>query len=127
MKNRIKLTFTFLVFVLLFSNCVDTNNCNPVSGKYFCFNDKKAINFIVINENKTFFHYYKKGTIELTSKGTWKKSTNGYCYIELSEWKNFNEEGKEFKEFGNGILYIDGSFLNISPDGESSASFSKEK
>jgi hypothetical protein len=127
MKNIFRLIFSSFLILFIFNSCFDLSSCNSdISGKYFCYNDKEAINFIDINENGTFFHSYKKGTIELISKGTWEKSIDGYCYIELSEWKNFNEEGKKFKEFGNGILYIDGDFLNISPDGESSTSFSKK-
>ncbi|SHF04014.1 hypothetical protein SAMN05444377_10368 [Flavobacterium fontis] len=125
MKNLFRLIF--LLFALLLNGCIDINNCNyNISGKYFCSKDDKAINFIDLNVNGTFLHYYKKGTIILTSRGTWEKSTNGYCYIELSEWKNFNEEGENFKEYGNGILYINDNFLDISPDGNSSSSFRKE-
>lgn len=128
MKKSIKFFVICFTFILLFKSCIDFSKCNEdISGKYNCFNDKKAINFIIIDKNKTFFHYYKKGKIELTSKGTWEKNSEGYCYIELSEWKNFNEKGEKFKEFGNGILYIKDMFLNIGPDGESSTSFYKEK
>jgi hypothetical protein len=126
MKNIIRLFYLCFVFIL--NSCLDLNNCKSnISGKYYCNNDKNAINFIDLKDNGTFLHYYKKGTIELSSEGSWKKNTNGYCYIELSEWKSFNEDGEKFKVFGNGILYINNDYLDISPDGNSSNSFLKYK
>lgn len=110
MKNSIKLHF--FLFFFIFSGCLDIKNCNfNISGRYFCYNDYDAVNFIDLNKDGTFIHYYKKGNLILTSQGTWEKSTNGFCYIELSEWKNFNEKGENFKEYGNGILYINDFFF----------------
>lgn len=115
-----------LFLVLSLNSCLDLRNCNSnISGKYICSNIPNSTNFININANGTFLHYYKESNIVLVSRGTWQKSTKGFCNIELSEWKNFNEYGKNFEEFGNGVLYINGLYLDISPDGSSSSSFLK--
>ena len=119
------LLFIFFLFTLFFS-CINLNKCKLDSSKrYYCFNDIKAINYLEFGKNGTFKHYYRKGNTELSHIGRWRENDEGYCYIELNEWKNFNEEGENYQEFGNGILYINGNFLNMSPDGESSYSYKK--
>ena len=114
------------ISILLFQSCLDLRTCSrDLSGKYICKNNPKAINYLEIKDDGTFLHYYKNGTIVLTDKGTWVKSNDGYCEIEFSEWKNFNEFGEKFETFGNGILWINDKYLDISPDGNSSPSFEK--
>jgi hypothetical protein len=114
--------------MILVQSCFDLRNSpENLSGKYICENNQKAENYLLLNDDGTFLHYYKENDKTFEDKGTWKKSDNGYYEIEFSNWKNFNEAGKNFEEFGNGILWISGSNLDIGPDGESSTSFRKNK
>lgn len=115
-----------IISILLFQSCIDLRTCSQnLSGKYICNNNPNAINYLELNNDGTFFHFYKKGNTVLSNEGTWEKSNNGYCEIELSEWKSFNELGEKFETFGNGILWINDKYLDISPDGNSSTSFEK--
>lgn len=108
-------------------SCIDLRNCPAqLEGKYFYYNNPKAVNYIKITSNGKFHHYYEEANVTLIDSGTWKKSENGYCYLELSNWKNYNELGKEFETFGNGILWINNDFLDISPDGENNMSLKKK-
>jgi len=125
--KAIKFTICIL-FTIVLQSCLDLRNCpENVVGKYICNNNQNAENYLLLNEDGTFLHFYKENNKTLEDKGTWKKSDNGYCDIEFSNWKNFNEAGANFQEFGNGILCINGNSLDIGPDGESSTSFVKNK
>ncbi|MDN3676333.1 hypothetical protein QWY90_03295 [Flavobacterium paronense] len=125
--NAIKTTIC-LFLVISFQSCLDLRTCSEdLAGKYICDKNPKAENYLQINEDGSFMHYYNENGKSFEDKGTWKKSDNGYCEIELSNWKNFNELGENYEEFGNGILWISGKNLNIGPDGESSTSFKKSK
>ena len=122
----VKKLLIFFISILLFQSCLDLRTCSQdLSGKYICKNNPKAVNYIELKDDGTFLHYYKNGNVVLTDKGTWMKSNDGYCEIELNEWKNFNELGDKFETFGNGILWINDKYLDISPDGNSSSSFEK--
>lgn len=130
-KNRLNHKFYLFIigFVLslLAVSCLNLRSCNKdVIGRYYCYNNEKATNYLDLNKDGTFFHFYKEGDLELSHSGTWQKSDNGYCQIEFSEWNSYNRQGLNFKEYGNGILFINGDYLDISPDGESSTSFIKE-
>lgn len=119
--------FLFIIVSFIFKGCIDLRPCaKSIEGKYYCDRNDKAINFLEIRDDGTFLHYYKEKDIELFHNGTWKRNSDGYCLIELNEWKNYNQEGKNYREFGNGILFINGDYLDISPDGESSSSFKKK-
>jgi hypothetical protein len=123
--NPQKIVIVFLS-ILLFQSCLDLRTFSQdLSGKYICKNNSKAVNYLEIKDDGTFLHYFKKGNVVLTDKGTWVKSNDGYCEIELSEWKNYNELGEKFKTFGKGILWINDKYLDISPDGNSSSSFER--
>lgn len=112
----------------LFQSCFELRTCSEnLSGKYICENNKNAENYLQLNDDGTFLHYYKENDRIFEDKGTWQKSDNGQCEIELSNWKNFNELGKNFNNFANGILWINGDYLDHGPDGESSTSFKKDK
>jgi hypothetical protein len=114
------------IFILLFQSCLNLRTCSQnLSGKYICNNNPNAINYLELKDDGTFFHYYKDDNVVLTDKGTWLKSNDGYCEIELSEWKSFNELGAKFETLGNGILWINDKYLDISPDGNSSSSFER--
>lgn len=115
-----------ILSLILFQSCLDLRTCSEnLSGKYICENNKKAENYLLLNENGTFLHYYKQNDKTFEDKGIWKKSKNGYCEIEFSNWKNFNELGENYHDFANGILWISGDYLDNGPDGESSTSFKK--
>lgn len=123
---NVKKILIFFISILLFQSCLDLRTCSQnLSGKYICNNNPNAINYIELKDDGTFFHYYKEDNVVLTDKGNWVKSNDGYCEIELSEWKNFNELGGKFQTYGNGILWINDKYLDISPDGNSSSSFEK--
>ena len=116
--------FSFVITTIL--GCLDLRTCNKsLVGKYICENNPKAENYLVLNSDRSFTHYYKEGNVELTDTGTWKKSEEGYCTIELSNWKNFNEKGLNYSKFGNGILWISYEYLDNNPDGENSESFKR--
>lgn len=118
--------FAFLFVITTILSCLDLRNCNKSSvGKYICENNPKAENYLVLNSNGTFTHYYKEGEVELIDNGTWEKSKDGNCIIELSNWKTFNESGLNYSELANGLLWISYEYLDIGPDGENSNSFKK--
>lgn len=122
-----RLFFAFLFVLITLCSCLDLHDCeSDIAGTYYCYNDKKAVNYLKLSKNGTFYHFYHKGKTKLVSEGTWKKNTDGYCSIALSEWKNFNERGENFELYGNGILYLNDGVLNMSPDGKSSTSFVKK-
>ena len=111
----------------MLQGCLDLRSCDKdLSGKYYCNHDENSINYLELKKNGTFYHYYKNENVELSNEGSWKKSNDGYCKIELKDWKNFNEKGGAYEEFMLGLLFINGNYLDISPDGESSTSFKKE-
>jgi hypothetical protein len=117
-----------IFLLIIFQSCLDLRTCSEnLTGKYICENNQKAENYLLINDDGTFLHYYKENGKTFEDKGTWKKSDNGYCEIEFSNWKNFNELGENYVQFGNGILWISGENLDIGPDGESSTSFKRDK
>ena len=123
---NIQIYIFVFISTILFQSCLDLRTCSQdLSGKYTCNNNPNAINYLELKNDGTFFHYYKEGSVVLTDKGTWVKSNDGYCQVELSEWKSFNELGGKFQTFGNGILWINDKYLDISPDGNSSSSFEK--
>ncbi len=118
------LLISFCSFVL--HGCINLNRCNEnIISKYYCYNNKDAINYIEFWENGEFIHVFEKGEHKLVDTGKWEFSKNGYCQILLSNWKNFNEKGEDYEEFGNGILFINGTYLDVTPDGPSSNSFEK--
>lgn len=114
-------------FALMVASCLDIRECREnILGKYYCHNDPDASNYLELLDNGTFIQVYKKQKIEVSDTGNWMHSNNSYCQILLSSWKNFNEKGGiDFEEFGNGILFVDGDYLNMGPDGVSSTSFKK--
>ena len=126
MLKGIKTTLFISFFSLVFQGCLDLRSCNKdISGKYYSKGDDGTVNFLDINENGTYYHFYKKNDIELINKDTWEKSDDGYCKIKLKNWKNFNEMGA-YQEFIFDFLYINGDYLDVTPDGTSSTSFKRD-
>ncbi|MCD0476811.1 hypothetical protein LPB87_20675, partial [Flavobacterium sp. EDS] len=82
----------------------------------------------------TFFHYYKKDTVERSHSGEWTREDNK---IHIFNWEEYSYEylkiisGMGKVEFGtilgNQIFWIRGPFLNNTPDGSSSGSYIKEE
>lgn len=117
----------FLVFIL--QSCLDFRPCHykktDIVARYYCYNNENAINWLDLNKDGTFSHYYKEGTIQLSHHGTWKRDKKSNCIIKLREWKTFNEDGKEYELLGGSDFFISYNYLDIGPDGESSTSFKK--
>ncbi|AUC14779.1 hypothetical protein BTO06_06310 [Tenacibaculum sp. SZ-18] len=108
------------------SGCLDLRDCtNEVYGIYKCENNLDAENFLLLNKDGTFEHIYREKDIELKHIGNWKRIENS-CILEFSEWYNYNELGNNFEKQGNGVLWINRNFLDISPDGETETSFIKD-
>jgi len=127
MYNKIKILIIVFFLSLVMQNCLNLRSCEKnIYGKYYCKNDNKALNYLELKKDHSYFHYYKKDSIELYNTGHWNKIDDGYCKIELENWKNFNEAGPNYEEFLSAILFINGKYLDLSPDGESSTSFIKE-
>ena len=120
-------SFLYLILVFLtFTSCSICPSENEFIGKYY--SQKEGIeNYIEIKKNGEFNHFYSKGELILKHSGTWKKSENGYCCLEFNEWKNFEEKGGKFEILGNQILFINGKYLDHSPDGETLSSFVKRE
>lgn len=124
--KNFKYLFRFLIIISSNTSCLNLQPCNKdIIGRYYCKNIKGAVNYLDLNKDGTFFHYFKKDTIVLEHWGNWKWTENGYCYIRLHEWKSFNELGLMYEDYGNGSLYVNGNYLDIGPDGESLTSFKK--
>ncbi len=118
--------FFIALLSLILQSCLDLRNCNAnnVIGRYYCYNNDKAINWIDIKGNGKFEHYYyEKDNIKLSSLGVWKSSEKDDCIIKLNDWKTFNTKGKNYDEYYNKSLWINRNYLDIGPDGESSYSF----
>ncbi|AYN05784.1 toxin-antitoxin system YwqK family antitoxin [Flavobacterium sp. 140616W15] len=126
-----KITLLFLLFVIL---CVSTSCQTEVLGKYYNIEDDKALHYVDFKADGTFFHYYKKDTIERSHSGEWTREDNK---IHIFNWEEYSYEylkiisGMGKVEFGtilgNQIFWIRGPFLNNTPDGSSPGSYIKEE
>lgn len=113
-----------VISALIFQSCLNLQPCSQnITHRYICKNNSEAVNYLDINTDGTFVHTYLEGDVILTNHVTWQKNKEGHCYIELSEWKSYNEKGLNYEDYDNGILFINGDYLDMSPDGESSTSF----
>ncbi len=127
MLKRKILIVAFLTFSVNIS-CLDLRTCShEIFGKYFCHNNPDAINFLFLKEDGSFLHYYQDEQTTLTDTGEWRRSDKNNCVLELSNWKSFNEKGQNFEQFISGLLWIDGQYLDMGPDGQSNTSFLKAK
>ena len=120
------LLFTIIPFVLI--SCLNLRSCpEEIFGKFICYNNSNAENYLFINKDGTFHHYYKEDDLVLEQRGTWKRSNDGYCKIEFNQWNNYNEKGSDFQELKNGLFWINGKYLDNTPDGNDHSSFVKSK
>jgi|GEM_PF-2991660 len=127
MKIKIALFFLFIVYGL-------TSCKREVSGKYYNIEDDKALHYVDFKADGTFYHYYKKDTIERSHSGTWTRDDNK---IHILNWEEYSLEyleiisgmGKvEFgSTLGNQIFWIHGSYLDVTPDGANYAGYIKEE
>lgn len=117
----------FFILVIYSSLLLACNTfCNAPYGKYFNYSHENATNYIEFENDGTFTHYYKKDSIELTHKGRWEMSKNDLCKIELREFKNFNELGEHYEDYGLYLLFINGEYLDNGLDGNTESSFKKK-
>lgn len=119
-----KLIFIFLLGLL----CTRCQICfeKPL-GRYYCSNFDNTENYIDFKENGTYYHFFKNDSIELKNTGRWYISEEDNCIIKLRDFKNFNEDGAQYKDFGIYMLWINHNYLDDGPDGESSTSFEKKR
>ncbi|QMU66572.1 MAG: hypothetical protein GKR88_21275 [Flavobacteriaceae bacterium] len=124
-----KKLFLVLTAFLMLQSCLDFRPCKykevDVVGRYYCYNNENALNWLDIHKDGTFEHYYTEGDIKLSHSGTWEKSEKNTCVIELTRWKSFNERGLNYETYIKSILYMGYNYLDIGPDGESNTSFEK--
>ena len=115
---------SFLLFFVTISCIPDKKE---MAGRYDC-NRGNIINYLDLNENGTFYHFFQQDSIKLESRGKWDVvNDNGYHVVEFDNWKDFNEKGIEFKEYSRGLLFINGKYLDVTPDGDDYDSFIREK
>jgi len=117
-----------IVFIILtsltISSCTSCFSEKEFIGKYYS-QEEGIENYVEILKGGKFTHFYSKGKLTLKHSGTWEKNKNGYCGLEFNEWKNFETKGEKFEILGNRILFINGKYLDHSPDGTSLSSFVK--
>ena len=127
MKSMKKVPFLTIVVFSILQGCLDLRTCTgEIVGRYSCGNNENAINHLNLNEDGSFYHYYKEGNRELSHNGSWARSEKNDCVIELMGWKVFNQDGVDYEVYRNKYLFVSEDFLDISPDGSSQASFKKE-
>jgi hypothetical protein len=112
-----------MIILLSLQGCSSVSN---ISGTYVNKNDPNIINYLQLNKDMTYIHYYKKDSTSLMQRGVWKIISNPYNGIDLNQFCNYNEEGLNYKKFATYILVIDGKRLNTGFDGNNESSFEKE-
>ncbi|MET3028543.1 lipocalin family protein [Flavobacterium sp. UW10123] len=126
MRLKISVLFWIIIFGLI--------SCErEVSGKYYNVEDEKALHYIDFKGDGTFYHYYKKDTVERSHSGNWTLEDNK---IHILNWEEYSYEylkiisGMGEVKFGttlgNQIFWIHGSRLDITPDGSNGADYIKE-
>jgi hypothetical protein len=96
-------------------------------GRYNC-NRGNIVNYLNLYENGTFYHFFQEDSIKLENSGKWDViEDNGYHVIEFENWNDYNEKGTGYEEHSRGLLFINGKYLDVSPDGNDFDSFVKEE
>lgn len=113
-----------ILIVSILEGCFRKCNYESIIGEYFIEEEKGVIHSLVLNSDDTFLHFYKKGQTELSSSGNWEWYN---CQIRLNEWHSYGK----FDESCPGIcinttLFVQGKYLNFTPDGNSRNSFIKK-
>ena len=119
---------TFLNLLLLF---FVTISCLPkreeMVGRYYC-NRENIVNYLDLHENGTFYHFFQEDSITLENSGKWNViEDNGYHVIEFENWNDYNEKGTGYEEHSRGLLFINGKYLDVTPDGDGYDSFVREE
>ncbi|MDD3014657.1 MAG: hypothetical protein PHC34_13230 [Candidatus Gastranaerophilales bacterium] len=117
--------YIVLTLLILFAQACKSKRYKEITGRYYKVSSN--LNYLDINENGTYFHYYKNDSLELSQEGLWKISQHENSVIELSNWKNYNELGKDYEDYNMYLLFINGNFLNVTPDGNAASSFEKKR
>ena len=131
MRTSNKTIYNFFLIILLIIitiSCVNIRNCSKnVIGRYFSEkNNLNITSYLDLKSDGTYYHYYKENGNELMSSGHWKKVEDPYCKIEFFNWENYNEDGLDFLKLNGYILYINGNFLDTTPDGNDIDSYKKK-
>lgn len=126
--NKLKnMNFIKIKILLLFIIVIGCNTNAQYAGKYVIDDKKDVVNYLIINTDGTYLHYYKYASMELSQKGEWKIGDAAYNSINLYDFCNYNEDGLSFKKFDIYFLVKDGDYLNPGYDGMVRGSFRKEK
>ena len=115
--------FVLIVIMILFQGCGTNAN---ISGKYVNKNDTNITNYLQLNPDNTYIHFYKKNNISLSQKGNWELRKDPYFGIDLYQFCDYNEKGENYIKFAIYTLIIDGNNLNTGFDGKNNSSFEKE-
>lgn len=124
MKIKIKWYHIIILTGFIIGGCTSCNE-EKLVGKYYKETKIGVENYLEIKENGFFLHYFSNNDTILKHEGKWNLNDKGFCQIEFNGWNNFDDKGINFEKLGNQILFIDGSFLNYSPDGNTLSSFKK--
>ena len=121
-----KVYILFFIFSIILGYSY-LNNCNSLPGRYYCYNNENAINWLDIKTDGTYVHYFydKNKDIKLSNSGTWRINADDKCLVELDHWKSFNIEGINYKLYMFVYLHINNKYLDTGPDGENNTSFKK--
>lgn len=119
---------TFLNLFLFF---FVTTSCLPdkkdMVGRYNC-NRGNIVNYLNLYENGTFYHFFQEDSIKLENSGKWDViEDNGYHVIEFENWNDYNEKGTGYEDHRRGLLFINGKYLDVTPDGDDYDSFIREE
>ncbi|WP_298304281.1 hypothetical protein [Flavobacterium sp.] len=114
--------FCLIFFSIMFIGC---SPLKKYYGKYYCENETNAINYLIIKEDNSYFHYYKKDNIEISQTGTWLYLDDRFERIELIDFNNYNENGEKYSIIKNYILIKNNNYLNNGFDGNTRSSFIK--
>ena len=120
----IKINWHIIIILIVF---IQICGCNShVMGKYVNKNDQKIINYLQLNPDMTYIHFYKKNNVTLSQKGTWIYRKTPYKGLDLYQFCDYNENGENYKKYAVYILIIDGNRLNIGFDGDTASSFERD-
>lgn len=123
-KITLRLILISIVFSSSFTSCLDLSKCsNNVVGKYKCNNLPEAANILELKYDGKFVHTFSFKKESFIDSGNWEFDKKNSCIIEFSNWKNYNEFGESYQNFGSSVLFINGKYLSISPDGYGCSDF----
>lgn len=99
MKNKI--IFSLLILIMTGCKYFRGDNCNntlSIVGKYENTFDKKATNYLIINEDGTFKQIFTKGEVVKKNSGTWEFFQKS-CNIRFKNLKLLHKLPKSTEEF----------------------------